>query len=359
MSIDHDASAMEQNVVNALESDDATTSSKLFNDVDTKLSGLSQPERDYMENSLALEGLLPDIALKTGLVSEDDYTSKSELEEVSKKEGNSSLKGMAARYLIENYSELGGTRSDINADYVQGFDLRLDMAIDTAQALREFPSLLQAALKTSGKEADTDNGLTEKDLSNLEANPDGLTEDQKESLTYMKSYFDLMKTPRGIWSIADRSTPRITADSLDNFVDTAVPLGFRKQLKIVQADYKEHGDLKTRAIAATSQPDELPTVKVEDDNEQPKIPGITNDTTAKQTLPPKLPDLKVETDPKIDTDPPEKPQYAQAGGLPELVPNKDKTPDLPDQSENDTIPKHGEQDQRNLNPQEMGPRSCH
>lgn len=356
MSIDHDASQMEQNVVNALESDDATASSKLLNDVDTKLSKLSQPERDFMENSLALEGLLPEIAIKTGLVTDDDYTSKSDLEEVSKNEGNSSLKGMAARYLIENYPGLSDTRGEINAEFLEGFDLRLDMAIDTAQAMREFPGLLESANKLTGKEADTENGLTDKDISSLFKNPDVLNEDQKESLTYMKSYFDLMKTPRGIWSVADRSTPRITAESLDRFVDTSVPLGFRKQLDIVQADYKQHGDLKLRAIAATSQPDQLPKVKVDD--QPPKIPNTDSDTIPKRTEPAKLPDLKVETDSKVDAKPPEKPvvpEQAQTDSLPEFRPDKDKAPDIPEQGGKDPVPDQGKDDARNLKPNEFGP----
>ena len=329
MSLEQDVSQVEQNVVSAVESSDEDTSTKLIEDVNQDLSTYGQSVRDYIESSLATEGLLPDIAMKTGLVSEDEYITKDKLQEVSDQEGNTSLKGMAARYLVEHYGAIGSGRNDINSDYVKGFDLRLDMAMDTARTMREFPGLLQLAKDLPSADKDAADGLTREEIDTLLKTPDNLSEDQRDSLTYMKSWFDIMKTPRGIWTIADRSTQRVTAESLDEFVDTSVPLGFRKQLDIVQRDYEQEQGYKIAAQANAGQPDQLEPPKIDD-----KSPAANLDTDDGDDGDPKreVPEL-VKPDPQ-DSIPeipehPTKPNQAQVDTLPNLeIDEKPGQPDL-------------------------------
>ena len=257
MSVENNASKVEQNVASALETDDQSASNRIIEEVNKDLSTYTPQERDYIENNLAADGLLPDIAIKTGLVESNEYVTKEDLSAIADSEGNTSLKGMAARYLVENFNKLsagGATRFDIDADNVEGFDGRLDLGVKTAQAMREYPGLLDLAKGPDGNASK--DGLTGTDIAKLLEDPSKLTEDQKEALGFMKDHFDYMKTPRGIWQLTDWTTPRITTESLDDYVDTGVPLGFRKQLETAQQDYSEKAPLKLAAEQAVEAQEE-------------------------------------------------------------------------------------------------------
>lgn len=358
MSLEQNASSVEHKVNSALESEDKTASQSLISEVNTDLTSMSKPERDFMENTLALEGLLPDIAIKTGLVTEDEFIDKEALKTIGETEGNSSLKGMAARYLVEHYKEMARPTADINSDYVEGFDLRIDMAVSTAQAMRDFPSLLENANSLTGKESGTENGITHTDLETLLKDPEKLSESERESLDFMKNWFDIMKTPRGVWRATDWSTPRITEESLNEFVDTSVPLGFRNHLEIVQEDYEKHGDLKLRAQIASSQPDELPQPQIEE-NHNTVIPA-SDDPVPRVKQPAELPEpQRADTLPKVEG-PPEKPEVVipednqgqnqtEQDTLPR-IPGADEGPKFvqPDSTNRDS-------NQRDVRPEEFGP----
>ncbi|MCA9815040.1 MAG: LysM peptidoglycan-binding domain-containing protein, partial [Cyanobacteria bacterium HKST-UBA01] len=251
MTLESNASKVEHGVANALDTSDQAASQKIITEVNQDLSKMSAPEKSYVENDLQAKGVLPDLAIKTGVVAEDEYVTKEDLTKLGESEGPDSLKGMAARYLAENFETIAGNRQDIDANDVEGFDGRIDLAVQTAQAMREMPGLMTLAKAgLSETDASAKDGLDAKDIENLLAKPENLSEDQKKALEFMQSKFDLMKTPRGIWRATDWSTPRITTESLDEFVDTSVPLGFRKQLEIVQKDYGESAGLKAEAEKA-------------------------------------------------------------------------------------------------------------
>ncbi|HMO24523.1 MAG TPA: hypothetical protein PKC98_26465, partial [Candidatus Melainabacteria bacterium] len=253
MTLESNASKVEHGVASALETSDEAASQKIITEVNEDLSKMSTPEKSYVENDLQAKGVLPDLAIKTGVVAEDEYVTREDLTKLGESEGPDSLKGMAARYLAENFETIAGNRQDIDANDVEGFDGRIDLAVKTAQAMREMPGLMTLA-KAGMSEADAaaKDGLEAKDIENLLAKPESLSEDQKKALEFMQSQFDLMKTPRGIWRATDWTTPRITTESLDEFVDTSVPQGFRKQLEIVQKDHGESEGLKAEAEKAVS-----------------------------------------------------------------------------------------------------------
>lgn len=251
MTLESNASKVEHGVASALDTSDQAASQKIINEVNQDLSKMSTPEKSYVENDLQAKGVLPDLAIKTGVVAEDEYVTKEDLTKLGESEGPDSVKGMAARYLAENFETIAGNRQDIDANDVEGFDGRIDLAVETVQAMREMPGLMTLAKAgLTETDASAKDGLDAKDIENLLAKPENLSEDQKKALEFMQSKFDLMKTPRGIWRATDWSTPRITAESLDEFVDTSVPLGFRKQLEIVQKDYGESAGLKEEAEKA-------------------------------------------------------------------------------------------------------------
>lgn len=253
MTLESNASKVEHGVASALETSDEAASQKIITEVNEDLSKMSTPEKSYVENDLQAKGVLPDLAIKTGVVAEDEYVTREDLTKLGESEGPDSLKGMAARYLAENFETIAGNRQDIDANDVEGFDGRIDLAVKTAQAMREMPGLMTLA-KAGMSEADAaaKDGLEAEDIENLLAKPESLSEDQKKALEFMQSQFDLMKTPRGIWRATDWTPPRITTESLDEFVDTSVPQGFRKQLEIVQKDHGESEGLKAEAEKAVS-----------------------------------------------------------------------------------------------------------
>jgi|GEM_PF-749838 len=250
--------------------DGTDSSQKLITQVNEELKALSAPEQAYVENSLAARGLLPEVAVETGLVSKDTFISREELQRIGEEEGTGSLKGMAARYLAENYGAIGGNRYDINSDWVEAFDMRLDKGIETDQAIKEYPGLLTLLKDQNPGDAELQSrdGLRMEDLDSLLTKPDAnLTEAQRKALTFMKNNFDMMKTPRGLSGLFNWTTPRITGDSLDEFLDTGLPLGMRQQTDIARADIGEQPEIQKAAE----------TGEQERESAAPVPPGETGD----------------------------------------------------------------------------------
>ena len=131
MTLESNASKVEHGVANALDTSDQAASQKIITEVNQDLSKMSAPEKSYVENDLQAKGVLPDLAIKTGVVAEDEYVTKEDLTKLGESEGPDSLKGMAARYLAENFETIAGNRQDIDANDVEGFDGRIDLAVQT------------------------------------------------------------------------------------------------------------------------------------------------------------------------------------------------------------------------------------
>lgn len=256
--------------------DGTDSSQKLITQVNEELKTLSAPEQAYVENSLAARGLLPEVAVETGLVSKDQFISREELQRIGEEEGTGSLKGMAARYLAENYNVIGGNRYDINSDWVEAFDMRLDKGIETDQAIKEYPGLLKLLKDQNPGDADLQarDGLRMEDLDSLLTKPDAnLTEEQRKALTFMKNNFDMMKTPRGVGSLFNWTTPRITGDSLDEFLDTGMPLGMRQQTDVARADMGEQPEIQKAAVTGEQERESAAPVVPGDGDNQQVTPG--------------------------------------------------------------------------------------
>lgn len=274
-----DANAAVEQTAEAVgkQNDGTDSSQKLITQVNEELKTLSAPEQAYVENTLAARGLLPEVAVETGLVSKDTFISREELQRIGEEEGTGSLKGMAARYLAENYGAIGGNRYDINSEWVEAFDMRLDKGIETDQAIKEYPGLLKLLKDQNPGNAELQarDGLRMEDLDSLLTKPDAnLTEEQRNALTFMKNNFDMMKTPRGLGGLFNWTTPRITSDSLDEFLDTGLPLGMRQQTDIARADISEQPEIQRAAETGEQERESaVPVPPGENGDGQQILPG--------------------------------------------------------------------------------------
>ncbi len=322
-----DAHKVADDVVTALNSEDDNASQTMLQEVNADLRKLSEPERNLVANDLSLRGVLPNLALETGLVSQDTFVTKDSLAKVAAEEGSSSVKGLSAKFLSENFTVIGGgVRQDINADYVSGFDTRYDMALDTAQAKREFGGLLDVLKKQNPDNADirSRDGLQAGDIDALLARPDALTADQTSALKTMKDNFEYMKTPRGVWTLTDWTTPRVTGSSLDEFVDNGVPLGMREQLRIAEQEKSKQAGILASAQLAQSErlaPLVVPvesTAKTDAPVTQPEVPPVKTE----------LPPTKTETPPAAAELPPAKTEISKEETETPPV-DSEKTQDVP------------------------------
>jgi len=306
-----DAQKVVDNVVTALDTEDDTASAAMFRQVNEELKTLSAPEQNYVANELSLKGLLPNVAIETGLVKQDDYITKDALAKVATDEGSGTVNGMAAKFLSDNFAALGGgPRTDTNSDYVEGFDFRYDLALQTAQAKREFGGLLDVLKGQNPDNADIQSrdGLQQGDIDSLLAKPELLSADQKQALDTMKANFEMMKTPRGIWTIADWTTPRINETSLNEFVGTGAPMGMYEHLRIAEAEKSKQAGLEAAARQAqaerTAKPPEVAPVDVTPpvvaqeqtppaEVPQPELPpGQTNPPSLVDVIDPNQPPIK-------------------------------------------------------------------
>ncbi len=290
-----DAQRVADDAATALQTTDDATSRTMLQHVNEDLRALSEPERNYVANDLALKGLLPDLAIETGLVSEDKFATKEDLARVAADEGNSTVNGMAAKFLTDNFSALGGgPRTDTNADYVKGFDMRYDLALETANVKREFGGLLDLYKKQNPNDADIQarDGLQANDIDALLSKPEALSPAQSDALKTMKNNFDYMKTPRGVWTLTDWTTPRVNEESIGDFVNTAVPLGMAEQLKIAEAEKSKQAGLEEGARQAQQERQTPPESKpAEETPATPDAPPATPDAPpATPDAPPTTPD---------------------------------------------------------------------
>ena len=317
-----DAQRVADDAATALRTTDDTTSKTMLQHVNEDLRSLSEPERNYVANDLALKGLLPDLAIETGLVSQENFVTKDALAKVAADEGNSTVNGMAAKFLTENFSALGGgPRSDTNADYVKGFDMRYDLALETANVKREFGGLLNL-LKTQNPD-NTDiqsrDGLQQQDIDALLSKPEALSPAQSDALKTMKNNFEYMKTPRGIWTVTDWTTPRVNEGSIGEFVNTALPLGMADQMKIAESEKSKQTGLQEAALKAQQarqtppeakppeQTTNTPAPATEDPAVAPDAPSAVPPTTEKPEAP--APEVPAPT-PEVPAPTPEVPAPA-------------------------------------------------
>ncbi len=334
-----DAHKVADHLVTALNSPDHDASDVMLQEVNADLRKLSEPERDLVANDLSLKGVLPDIAIISGLVGEDTFVTKESLAKLAAEQGTTTVQGMSAKFLSDNFQALGGgVRQDVNADYVSGFDQRYDLALETAGAKREFGGLLTALKAQNLDNADIQSrdGLQAGDIDALLAKPDQLTADQTSALKTMKDHFEYMKTPRGIWTVTDWTTPRVTETSLDEFVDTGVPLGMRDQLKIAESEKLKQANLETAAQQAQLERQAPPVVTTEDatKTDSPEIKPETPVEGPKSEIPAEVPttDIQVE-EPKVD-----KPTEAP-GATPSDVPKTETPTEVPKSETPTEVPK--------------------
>ncbi|MBX3153857.1 LysM peptidoglycan-binding domain-containing protein [Candidatus Obscuribacterales bacterium] len=320
-----DAQRVADDAAAALQTTDDATSKTMLQHVNEDLRALSEPERNYVANDLALKGLLPDLAIETGLVSEDKYATKEELAKVAADEGNSTVNGMAAKFLTDNFSALGGgPRTDTNADYVKGFDMRYDLALETANVKREFGGLLDLYKQQNPNDADIQarDGLQANDIDALLSKPEALSPAQSDALKTMKNNFDYMKTPRGVWTLTDWTTPRVNEESIGDFVNTAVPLGMAEQLKIAEAEKSKQAGLEEGARQAQQERQTPPESKpAEETPATPDTPPVSPDAPP---VSPDAPPVSPDAPPVSPDAPPATPDTPPA--TPDTPPASSDTP---------------------------------
>lgn len=251
-----------EDIATSVTSDNESASQALLQEVNLELRRLSEPERAYVANELSLKGLLPDLAIETGLVTENHYLTRDDLTRIADSEGNLSLAGMSAQFLVDNFSTVAGMGSELNSEIVSDFDQRYDFVLDTDQARREFSGLLSLASPETPKE-----GLTSTDIDLLLSKPDVLTTEQKESLTFMKEHFDWMKTPRGVAALISWSTPQITSASLEDFVGSTGKIWMSEMEEIAAAARSQQSELETAALEAQDASSSAETDSIETEYE--------------------------------------------------------------------------------------------
>lgn len=182
----------------AFEQDESDAAgNKMLEEVNAELKTLSKPEQDLVAKELYQEGLLPNIALDRGIVGNLRDVTRDELSAIANREGTTSVTGMAAQFLVDNFaavSRYGWTSDDISRSNVKDFDSDTDTQLDAVQVNRELNGLIQLNKQQLPDDVDVQarEGMTGDDIDRLLANPDQLTREQARALNIMKdNYNDL------------------------------------------------------------------------------------------------------------------------------------------------------------------------
>ncbi len=176
------------------EGTDAVTRSQKLREVNVELRYLQPEEQVVVMHETAMNVLLPELAIATGVVTEKD-ANRDEVMQIYKKEGLSSLKGMAAKYVLEDFGNIevfGGKEHKVNSRTLEVRDQMEEDRFAAIHTNREYHGLVEQLRHEypDNPEIQKKQSLTREDIDLLLLHPEALHRDYKQALQIMRDRFD-------------------------------------------------------------------------------------------------------------------------------------------------------------------------